>query len=74
MVLFAVVRKMKTLRYSVNIVLSEKKQSIATFVFVVPGGAATYGVYSSDGDGGGGGEELVVMCWRGATASLSFPP
>lgn len=63
---------MKTLRYSVNIVLNEKKQSIATFVFVVPGGAATYVVYSSDGDGGG--EELVVTRWRGATASLSFPP
>lgn len=73
MVLFAVVWKMETLRYSVNIMLSEKKQSITVFVFVV----LAYIVYSSDGDGaggGGGGEELVVMCWHGATASLSFPP
>lgn len=63
---------METLRYSVNIMLSEKKQSITVFVFVV----LAYIVYSSDGDGagGGGGEELVVMCWHGATASLSFPP
>lgn len=26
--------------------------------------------YSSDGGGSG---ELVVMCWHGATAALSFP-
>lgn len=61
--------KMETLHCSVNIALSEKKQSMVVFVFVVQrGAAASVTVYS-----GGGGEELMVMCWRGATAAFTFP-
>lgn len=48
---------------------------VSMVAFVVPGHAVAHvTVYSSDGDGDGGGEELVVVCWRGATAALSFPP
>lgn len=63
--------KNETLLCCANVVLREK-QSMVVFVSAVCIVSAPR--VTAYNNGGGGSKEPAVMCWRGATAALSFHP
>lgn len=62
--------KNETLLCCANVVLREKQSMVVFVSAVCTVSAPRVTAYN----GGGGSKEPAVMCWRGATAALSFPP